>query len=96
MEIKFQTDALRLLFEDSFFCDTDIGIKATKHYRTIINLILSASSRQDVENMRFLNLQPSRTEIHHYTADIDDKRFLIMYLTDDCADIIGIRNKESV
>lgn len=94
MEIKFQTDALRLLFEDSFFRDKDVGIKATKHYRLIVNLILSAGSRRDLENMRFLNLKPPTTEIQHHTADIDEKRILIMDLTDDCAEIVGILNKE--
>ena len=54
----------------------------------------SITASLDLENMRFLNLKPPTTEIQHHTADIDEKRILIMDLTDDCAEIVGILNKE--
>ena len=92
MEIKFQREELRMLFEDIFFKDNTIGTKAVNRYRIIVNLILSAANKGDLENMRFLHLKTPGGD----TADIDEKRILIMNLTDAAAEIIDIRNKETV
>ncbi len=96
MEIKFQREDLRLLFEDIFFQDKAIGTKAIDRYRIIVNLILSATGKGDLENTRFLHLKPLGGNMPHHTADIDEKRVLIMNLTDTAAEIIDIRDKETV
>lgn len=96
MEIKFQREDLRLLFEDIFFQDKTIGTKAVNRYRIIVNLILSAAGKGDLENTRFLHLKPPVGNMPHYTADIDEKKILIMNLTDAAVEIIDIRNKETV
>ena len=95
MEIKFQREELRMLFEDIFFKDNTIGTKAVNRYRIIVNLILSAANKGDLENMRFLHLKTPGGDIPHHTADIAEKRILIMNLTDAAAEIIDIRNKET-
>ena len=95
MEIKFRKEELRMLFEDIFFQDKALRIKAVNRYRIIVNLILSAAGKGDLENTRFLHLKPPGGNLPHYTADIDEKRILIMDLTDTAAEIIDIRNKET-
>ena len=94
MQVKFATDALRLLFEDALFKDQNIGVKATKTYRLVVNLIFAASEISDLANMRLLNLCLLNKSKSCYVMDIDKTKQLIMNLKGQNAEIIEIRKKE--